>query len=73
MNATMELKTVNIMLPVEDYNFLKTISKKMGWITTAVKTSAKKRSELDLALEDVKKGNVVSFANAEDAIAYLND
>ena len=30
------------------------------------------KSELDLAIEDVKKGNVVSFDNVEDAINYLN-
>ena len=30
------------------------------------------KSKLDLAVEDVKKGNVVSFDNVEDAINYLN-
>ena len=67
-----EMKTVCIELPVSEYNFLKTLSKKMGWVTKLVKTKPVAKSELDLAIEDVKKGNVVSFDNVEDAINYLN-
>lgn len=67
-----EMKTVSIELPVSEYNFLKTLSKKMGWVTKLVKTKPVAKSELDLAIEDVKKGNVVSFGNVEDAINYLN-
>ena len=67
-----EMKTVSIELPVSEYNFLKTLSKKMGWVTKFVKTKPVAKSELDLAIEDVKKGNVVSFDNVEDAINYLN-
>jgi hypothetical protein len=44
----------------------------MGWVTKLVKTKPVAKSELDLAIEDVKKGNVVSFDNVEDAINYLN-
>ena len=67
-----EMKTVSIELPVSEYNFLKTLSKKMGWVTKLVKTKPVAKSELDLAIDDVKKGNVVSFDNVEDAINYLN-
>ena len=67
-----EMKTVSIELPVSEYNFLKTLSKKMGWVTKRVKTKPVAKSELDLAIEEVKKGNVVSFDNVEDAINYLN-
>ena len=67
-----EMKTVSIESPVSKYNFLKTLSKKMGWVTKLVKTKPVAKSELDLAIEDVKKGNVVSFDNVEDAINYLN-
>ena len=67
-----EMKTVSIELPVSEYNFQKTLSKKMGWVTKLVKTKPVAKSELDLAIEDVKKGNVVSFDNVEDAINYLN-
>jgi hypothetical protein len=57
---------------VSEYNFLKTLSKKMGWATKLVKTKPVAKSEIDLAIEDIKKGNVVSFDNVEDAINYLN-
>ena len=67
-----EMKTVCIELPVSEYNFLKTLTKKMGWVTKLVKTKPVAKSELDLAIEDVKKGKIVSFDNVEDAINYLN-
>lgn len=34
---------------------------------------AKTKNELDLALEEIKQGKTVTFANADDAIAYLNN
>ena len=67
-----EMKTVSIELPESEDNFLKTLSKKMGWVTKLVKTKPVAKSELDLAIDDVKKGKIVSFDNVEDAINYLN-
>lgn len=66
------MRTVSVELPATEYNFLKTLSKKMGWVTKSIRTKHKAKSELDLALDDVKKGNYVSFDNVDDAIAYLN-
>lgn len=73
MNTVADMESVNIVLPVEDFDFLKVISDKMGWITTLAKGNSSKKSELDLALEDVKNGNVVKFSSVDEAIAYLND
>lgn len=67
-----QMRTVSIELPVSEYNFLKTLSKKMGWVTKTVRVNRKKKNELDLALEDLKKGDFVSFDNVNDAIDYLN-
>ena len=36
-----------------------------------METKPVEKSEIDLAIEDIKKGNVVSFDNVEDAINYL--
>lgn len=63
------MKTVSIELPAADYNLLKALSKKMGWATKIVKT---KKSELDLALEDVRKGDLKSFDSVDDFMDYLN-
>ena len=37
-----------------------------------METKPVEKSEIDLAIEDIKKGNVVSFDHVEDAINYLN-
>ena len=37
-----------------------------------METKPVEKSEIDLAIEEIKKGNVVSFDNVEDAINYLN-
>ena len=65
------LQTVNIQLPSSDMKFLKELVKKMGWTAKKVK-SAKKISELDKAIEDVKNGNVMEFDTVKDMMDYLN-
>ena len=42
------------------------------WEAQKIETKPVEKSEIDLAIEDIKKGNVVSFDNVEDAINYLN-
>ena len=67
-----DIRTVNVQIPVSDYKFFKTLSKKMGWGTKTMKSKQVKKSELDLSLESIKQGDVVSFSNVDDALAYLN-
>ena len=54
------IQTVNLQLPSSDMQFLKELAKRMGWIANKVKSNSK-MSELDKAIMDVKKGNIVSF------------
>lgn len=61
MDVTMQNVYVNI--PQADMKFFRTMVKKMGWVI--VKPS-KKKSGIDMALEDVEKGRVYKAASVDD-------
>lgn len=83
MDDTVEMKTVTLCMPAVDVKFLNTLSKRMGWkkvsqsvvnpVSEAVKPAAKaKKTELDLAIEDVQKGNLQTFKSVGALMDYLN-
>ena len=68
MDAT--LQTIILQLPSSDMHFLKELAKRMGWVTSKVKSNSK-MSELDKAILNVKEGNVKNFDTLEDMMNYL--
>ncbi len=83
MDNAIEMKTVTLCMPAVDVKFLNALSKRMGWkkvsqnvvnpVSDMIKPSAKaKKTELDLALEDVQKGDLQTFKSVEALMDYLN-
>ncbi|MDO4164326.1 MAG: hypothetical protein Q4D56_08055 [Bacteroides sp.] len=66
------METVNVQLPASDVKLLKELAKKMGWIAKKKPTDKTKRTELDLAIRDIKEGNVETFDSVEEVMNYLN-
>ena len=63
MDVAINNITTTITVPQVDFNLLKELAKKMGWV---IQTG--KRSGIDEALEDVKAGRVYHAKDAHDLI-----
>lgn len=63
MDVTMPNITASITIPQVDFNLLEDLARKFGWI---VRTE--KKSGLEEALEDVRKGRVHHAKDAHDLI-----
>jgi hypothetical protein len=59
-------ENVQLTLPNADINFLRTISKKMGW-----SLKRQRKSGIEKGLEDIRKGNVYHAKNSEDLIKQI--
>jgi hypothetical protein len=59
-------ENVQLTLPNTDINFLRTISKKMGW-----SLKRQRKSGIEKGLEDIRKGNVYHAKNSEDLIKQI--
>lgn len=66
MQSTVSTENVSISLPISDLSFLRTLSKKMGW-----SLKKQKKSKIELALDDVKTGEVFEASSVEDLMAQL--
>lgn len=66
MNATIPYQTVNLTLPHADVDFLRTLSKKMGW-----SVRAERKSGIEKGLEDIHKGNLYHAKNSEDLLKQI--
>ena len=62
------MNSVKISLPKSDMAFLKKLAKNMGWEIASV---PKKKSGIDLGLEDLEKGRVYRAENAEDLLKQI--
>ena len=62
------MNSVNISLPKSDMTFLRKLAKNMGWEITSAQ---KKKSGIDLGLEDLEKGRVYRAENAEDLLKQI--
>lgn len=60
---TVPQKEIYISLPESDYRFISTLSKKMGWTI-----HRKRKTGLDLALEDVAAGRIYHAKDGADLI-----
>ena len=66
MQAISTIENVQLTLPNADISFLRTISKKMGWLL-----KLQRKSGIDKGLEDIRKGNVFHAKNSEDLIKQI--
>ena len=68
MNTTATLNRYTIDVPDADLSFFKSFIKKMGW---TAKKEKKNKSGLELAMEEVERGELVEYENAEDMARKL--
>ena len=68
MKIGVVMNSVNISLPKSDMNFLRKLAKNMGW---EIASAPKKKSGIDLGLEDLEKGRVYRAENAEDLLKQI--
>jgi hypothetical protein len=59
-------ENVMLSLPQGDMNFLRALSKKMGWVIRR-----QRKNGIDKGLEDIRKGNVYKAENSEDLIKQI--
>lgn len=57
---------VFVTLPDADLQFLRTISKRMGW-----EMKKERKSGIDKGLEDIRKGNVFHAKNSDDLLKQI--
>lgn len=70
MDTPVSFDTYTLRVPKSDARFLSALAKKMGWTKTKKRV---RKSGLDLALEEVEKGNIRSFDSLEAFKAYLHE
>ena len=70
MKTEVVMNSVNISLPKSDMTFLRKLAKNMGW---EIASGPKKKSGIELGLEDIDKGRVYKAENAEDLIKQILD
>ena len=66
MQAIVNNESVQLILPNADLNFLRTISKKMGW-----SMKLQRKSGIEKGLEDIRKGNVFHAKDSDDLIKQI--
>lgn len=69
MDASVNIETYTLQIPQSDARFLSVLAKKMGWLK---KKACAKKSGLELALEDVEKGDLKSFDSVDSLMDYLH-
>lgn len=78
METTGIQSTFRVTLPNADARFLKRLSENMGWQAVRVPAAQtpparkERKTELDLAIEDVRKGNLQTFKSVDALMDYLN-
>ncbi|MBP5345244.1 MAG: hypothetical protein J6Y99_03425 [Bacteroidales bacterium] len=60
------MENVQLSLPNIDMDFLRAISKKMGWTI-----KRERKSGIEKGLEDIRKGNVYHAKNSEDLLKQI--
>ncbi len=61
------MERITLEIPSFEVSFLRTLSKKMGWTM-----KRHRKSGIQQALEDVKKGRVYKAESVEDLMAQLD-
>ncbi|MBP3470739.1 MAG: hypothetical protein J6K41_00675 [Paraprevotella sp.] len=71
MNTNMNMQTFTLQIPESDMRFFSALAKKMGWKKKKVQ-EARRKTGLDMALEDVERGDLKSFNSVEALMDYLH-
>jgi hypothetical protein len=71
MNTNMNMQTFTLQIPESDMRFFSALAKKMGWKKKKVQ-EARRKTGLDMALEDVERGDLKSFDSVEALMDYLH-
>ncbi|MDE6011745.1 MAG: hypothetical protein K2G91_03305 [Prevotella sp.] len=73
MEATSDTRTYTLRIPQSDIRFLSALAKKMGWEKKEQpKNAVAKKCGLDVALEEVKQGDLKSFDSVNALMDYLH-
>lgn len=71
MDNDTNMQTFTLQIPEDDLRFFSALVKKMGWKKKKMQT-ARRKTGLDMALEDIEKGDFKSFDNVEALMDYLH-
>lgn len=66
MQTAATTENVYLSLPDCDLNFLRTLSKKMGWTM-----KRERKSGIEKGLEDIRKGNVFHAKDSADLVKQI--
>lgn len=71
MDTDMNMQTFTLQIPENDLRFFSALVKKMGWKKKKMQ-AARRKTGLDMALEDIEKGDFKSFDSVEALMDYLH-
>lgn len=71
MDTDMNMQTFTLQIPEDDLRFFSALVKKMGWKKKKMQ-AARRKTGLDMALEDIEKGDIKSFDSVEALMDYLH-
>ena len=73
MQISTNIETYALEIPQTDARFLSTLVKKMGWTKKRMHTEKRvKKSGLEMALEDIEKGDLQTFNSVDSLMDYLH-
>ena len=64
------MQTFTLQIPEDDLRFFSALVKKMGWKKKKMQT-ARRKTGLDMALEDIAMGNVGHAKNVDDLFKQI--
>lgn len=71
MDNDTNMQTFTLQIPEDDLRFFSALVKKMGWKKKKMQ-AARRKTGLDMALEDIEKGDIKSFDSVEALMDYLH-
>lgn len=71
MDTDMNMQTFTLQIPEDDLRFFSALVRKMGWKKKKMQ-AARRKTGLDMALEDIEKGDFKSFDSVEALMDYLH-
>lgn len=70
MDTDTNMQTFTLQIPEDDLRFFSALVKKMGWKKKKMQT-ARRKTGLDMALEDIAMGNVGHAKNVDDLFKQI--
>lgn len=73
METDTNMQTFTLQIPETDMRFFSALVKRMGWTKKKVQTEKRRcKTGLDMALEDVERGELKSFDSVDLLMNYLH-